>query len=199
MNEARTIVWDIDDVLNDQMRSWFESAWLPEHRDCPVTYEEIRENPPHRILGITLEEYLASLDAFRASAAAAAMLPNAEVLKWLDCHGGRFRHIALTARPLTSAGSAAEWLFRHFGTYIRTFSVVPSRRGSAVPAGDRTKKEFLEWLEKADVLIDDNEENVSAARELGIHGVLFPQPWNGSSLTQAETLELLYPICRQNR
>ncbi len=199
MSEIRTIVWDIDDVLNDLMRSWFDLAWLPEHRDCPVRYEGITENPPHRVLRTSIEEYFASLDAFRSSPVASDLVPNAEVLDWLERYGGEFRHIALTARPLASAAAAAEWLFRHFGAYIRTFSVVPSRFSLRGPTCDRTKKEFLQWLGKVDVLIDDNPENVSNACSLGIHGVLFPQPWNDSTLTPAETLDLLYSICYQNR
>ena len=46
-----TIVWDVDDVLNDLMAVWFRDAWLPKHAACPVRYEEITENPPHRVLG----------------------------------------------------------------------------------------------------------------------------------------------------
>ncbi len=47
----KTIVWDIDDVLNDLTRAWFETAWLPAHRECRLTYEELKVNPPHELLG----------------------------------------------------------------------------------------------------------------------------------------------------
>ena len=191
----KTLVWDVDDVLNDLMRSWLAEAWLPAHPDCRVTYEQIAENPPHRVLGVSKEEYLASLDAYRAAPAAGRLRPSAEVLAWLGRHGDRFRHIALTARPLASAGSTAEWVYRCFGAWIRTFSVVPARLQPGLPPLDRTKKEFLQWLGKADVFIDDSPENVLDACSLGMRGIVFPQPWNHSPLTPAEALDLLSATC----
>ena len=124
-----TIVWDVDDVLNNLMRTWFEEAWRPSHPACTVAYDQLRANPPHEVLDVTKSEYLASLDAFRDSGRAAALAPHPAILEWLAAHGHRYRHMALTARPLASAGSAADWVFRHFGNYIRCYGVVPSRPG----------------------------------------------------------------------
>lgn len=186
-----TIVWDIDDVLNDLTSLWFHTAWLPAHQGCQTAYRDLTENPPHRILGVERQEYLASLDAFRVSDAARRMTPNPEVLKWLQCHGHRFRHIALTARPLPSVPQLSEWLFRHFGSFVRLFAFVPARQQEGEPVYDATKAEFLHWVGKGDVLVDDSSENLAAARELGITGVLFPQPWNGCSLGVAEVLQTL--------
>jgi FMN phosphatase YigB (HAD superfamily) len=175
-----TIVWDVDDVLNDLMASWLRDVWLPEHPGCGVSYEEISENPPHRVLGIEKVEYLTSLDAFRVSEAARRLTPNAEILDWLRAYGDRYRHVALTARPLASAGAAAEWVFRHFGNYVRCFGVVPSRLDSAAPLYDTDKADFLKWFREADYFVDDSEENVTAVRKLGVHCLVYPQPWNRS-------------------
>jgi FMN phosphatase YigB (HAD superfamily) len=193
------IVWDIDDVLNDLMRVWFEQHWLPRHPECPLRFEQIRENPPHRVLGISESEYLASLDEFRSSEMAGAMRPNAELYAWFQTRGARYRHVALTARPLASAPAAAEWLFRHFGDYIRTFSVVPSRLAPDLPPYDLTKGKFLRWLGKEGVLVDDNAANVEAAAAAGMGGILFPQPWNQSRLSVTETIELIESSARRHR
>ena len=177
----QTIVWDVDDVLNDLMAAWFRKAWLPSHPACRVRYEELTENPPHRVLDIPKEEYLASLDAFRVSEAARRLTPNAEILEWLRTYGDRYRHVALTARPLASAGAAADWVFRHFGNYVRCFGVVPSRLDPAAPLYDTDKADFLKWFREADYFVDDSEENVAAVRKLGVHCIVYPQPWNRSS------------------
>jgi len=126
-----TIVWDVDDVLNDLMAAWFRQCWLPAHPDCRVTYAALRENPPHAVLGIEKAEYLLSLDRFRSSDGGRRLAPNPEILRWMGEHGHRFRHMALTARPLASAGDAAEWVFRHFGNYIRCYGVAPVRLDAA--------------------------------------------------------------------
>lgn len=186
-----TIVWDVDDVLNDLMATWFGEEWLPAHPDCALTYADIRENPPHRVLGIEKGEYLASLDSFRLSAKASAMKPNAAISEWLRRYGSRYRHVALTARPLESAPPAAEWLFRHFGVFFRCFGVVPSRLDPAAPVYDRDKADFLRWFREADFFIDDSEDNIASVRSLGVKCILFPQPWNGSSQTAGEVLKLL--------
>jgi FMN phosphatase YigB (HAD superfamily) len=186
-----TIVWDVDDVLNNLMFSWFHTAWLPAHYGCAVSYRDLTENPPHRVLGISQQEYLDSLDAFRLSDAASQMTPNPEVLEWFRARGAGFRHMALTARPLSTAPRLSEWLFRHFGAYIRAFGVVPTRRQNGEPVYDTNKAEFLEWLGKADVVVDDSPANLAAAQRLGIRGVLYPQPWNGSTLSVAATLQTL--------
>jgi hypothetical protein len=186
-----TIIWDVDDVLNDLMLAWFTETWRPTHSDCALEYADIAENPPDRVLGITRSEYLESIDEFRISEAARLMTPNPAILEWLSQHGSRCRHIALTARPLMSAPHAAEWIFRHFGTYMRAFGVVPTRLPAGSPVYDRKKVEFLQWFGDASALVDDSAENISAAQAAGIEGILYPQPWNSSANTVTDVLERL--------
>lgn len=186
-----TIVWDVDDVLNNLMSVWFEEAWLPAHPDCTVAYHQFLTNPPHEILGVPRSEYLASLDSFRATDRVHSLTAHPAILDWMVAHGHLYRHVALTARPLASAGSAADWVFRHFGDYIRCYGVVPSRPGSGTPLYDRDKADFLRWLGVGDFFIDDSEENVAAVRTLGVNGIVFPQPWNHAGRTVEDILKLL--------
>jgi FMN phosphatase YigB (HAD superfamily) len=186
-----TIVWDVDDVLNDLMSAWFHDAFRSHHPDCTVSYEQIAENPPHQMLGIERQEYLDSLDAFRISPRARCLTPHPAILEWMREHGARYRHVALTARPLASAGPAAEWVFGHFGNWIRCFGVVPSRQDESVPFYDRDKADFLGWFREADVFVDDSEANVAAVEKLGVQGVVFPQPWNRRTNTVEDVLRMV--------
>ena len=183
-----TIVWDVDDVLNSLMRDWFECGWKPANPACPLKYEDLTENPPDRVLGISRREYLDSLDRFRLSPAARQMAPNPEVLAWFRIHGAAFRHIALTARPLDTAPAAAEWVMRHFGDYIRVFGVVPCRSVPETPAYDQTKSDFLDWWGRGDILVDDSTENIAGAQRIGLSGVLFGQPWNAGARSPLDAL-----------
>ena len=188
----KTIIWDVDDVLNDLMRWWLELAWLPAHPACRVTYPGLTENPPHALLGIGLEEYLASLDAFRLSPAAREMAPVPEVLEWFTRHGARARHVALTAAPQHTVHESAAWVLRHFGGWIRTFAFVPSPRpGASSPGYEATKEEYLAGCGRVDVFLDDNPAHVQAARRRGMAALLVPRPWNAGGPTLAQTLEQL--------
>ncbi len=187
----QTIVWDVDDVLNNLMQAWFETAWLPAHPTCKVSYNSLTENPPHRLLGVTKEEYLQSLDDFRLSCFS-QLKPVAKILTWFETYGGKFRHIALTAAPLKTAALSAEWTTHHFGRWIRTFAFVPSPRpGDPDPLYDSTKADYLRWWGQADILFDDNPAHVSAAQKLGLISLLVAQPWNQGGLTIAQALSFL--------
>jgi hypothetical protein len=186
----KTIVWDVDDVLNDMMRTWFERWWVPSHPDCRLGYDQISENPPHQLLGISKSDYLASLDAFRLSDLAKTMLPVHEVLEWFRRYGEHHRHAVLTAAPLSAAEVSAAWVMRHFGCWIRSFNLIPSPRESErTLVYDRSKTEYLKWWGKADIVVDDATQNVQEALSLGIRAVLIPRPWNRSGLSLAEALE----------
>lgn len=188
----KTIAWDVDDVLNDLMRSWLEQKWMKEHDNCKVRYSEIAENPPHRLLGISIDEYLRSLDEFRLSPLYQQMRPAGEVIGWFSEYGKDFRHIALTAVPLKAASASAQWVFKHFGAWIRTFHFVPSKRqGQAIPEYESDKGGFLQWISVADAFIDDSESNIMSAEKVGCKGILMPQPWNKSKNTIEETLSVL--------
>lgn len=188
----KTIVWDVDDVLNNLMQTWFEHWWVPHHLDCPIGYDQISENPPHELLGVSKSEYLASLDEFRLSQIAKEMTPVPEILTWFRQYGNRFRHIALTATPLRAAPASAEWVIHHFGQWIRSFHLVPSlREADQIPVYDQSKEGFLRWWGKGDILVDDSPLNVGVAQALGIQAVLIPRPWNRSGFTMAEVLEIM--------
>jgi hypothetical protein len=184
-----TLVWDVDDVLNDLMHSWLELSWLQEHPDCRIHYGDLRENPPDKILGVSRRQYLDSLDRFRLSQAGRDLHPNAEILRWFEEHGSRFRHIALTARPLETGAEAAAWVMKHFGSWIRCFGIVPTRALGQAPVYDGGKGDFLRWLGKGDVLIDDSPANLQQAEAVGLHALAWPQPWNSATLSAAQTLQ----------
>jgi len=188
----KTIVWDVDDVLNDLMRCWFEHDQELGKLDKKLRYEDISENPPHRVLNISEKEYFESLDEFRLTQEAEAMQPLPEMVEWFEKEGNRFRHLALTARPLTSISAASSWVFRHFGRWIRGFHFVPSARGEQqIPLYDGDKIDFLKWLNKADIVIDDSESNIRSAEKLGFDGILIPRPWNRGLGTIQEALECI--------
>lgn len=188
----KTIVWDIDDVLNAFTRTWFTGFWLPMHPDCNLEFNDLTENPPHRLLGVEKREYLESLDRFRLSPEADSMPPDLSVQNWFKKCGGDFRHIALTARSRQTVVPAIAWLIRHYGQWFQTFSFVPSEREGEAPGHpDREKRDFLQWLDKADFFIDDNPDHVLAANLLGITSFLVAQPWNGSDLSLMETLNTI--------
>jgi hypothetical protein len=186
-----TVVWDVDDVLNDLMYQWFVYGWSVQHPDCLISYAELKSNPPHEILGIDRNNYLSSMDLFRRTERARNMLPNSEVLTWFREQGGRFRHIALTARPLETAPDVAHWVMQHFGAWIRCFGVVPTRIEQGVPAYDQTKGEYLAWLGSGDIVVDDSTENVRQAESLGLRTLQLAQPWNNSGLTISALLHEL--------
>ncbi len=175
----KTIVWDIDDVMNDLMRSWLEYDWLPTHPDCRLCYSDITENPPHRLLGVSASEYLASLDRFRMSPAAAKMKPPDGLFNWFENHGARFRHVALTARPVETVAPAFTWTLQHFGQWFETFAFVPSERPGQLHNGpERSKEEYLAWLSRVNFFIDDSQANVATSRKLGLRSFLVSRPWN---------------------
>ena len=187
----KTIVWDVDDVLNELMREWYENWWLPSHPGSAILFPAIVENPPHRILGVSLEEYQESLDLFRLNKGE-KLKPVSEVLDWFQRYGSNCRHIALTSVPLTSADISAAWVFRHFGKWIRSFNTVPSQRqNNVIPIFDQTKKDFLEWWGKADIVIDDNQSTVTAASAIGLTTFLMPNPWNANKNTKLNMLKAL--------
>lgn len=191
MNRLKTIVWDVDDVLNDLMHSWVLS-WCQDHPRCAVGYEDLKENPPHKVLGITMDSYLRSLDAFRLSLSYQNMVPIREVRDWFLQNGSRFRHIALTAVPLRAASFSAQWVFKNFGIWIRAFHFVPSKREEeTIPQYDGDKTTVLQHLGMVDFFIDDHSENVIAAQNGGINSLIFPRPWNPSGMSVTETLARL--------
>lgn len=175
----KTIVWDVDDVLNDCMRAWFTSVWEQEHPDTPLRYEDLTDNPPHSVLGIRKDDYLASLDRFRHTPAYADMRPVPETLAWFNQHGERCHHVALTAVPQHAAHVSADWVMRHFGRWFRTFAVIPSKReDEKLPQYDDTKGAYLARMSQVDCFIDDSPSNINEARERGIPTLYFPRPWN---------------------
>jgi hypothetical protein len=189
------IVWDRDDVLNDLMRCWLEGWWKLAHPECRLRYEDLTENPPHRILGVSLGEYLASLDEFRLSDRAAEMEPVPKVLAWFERYGHLHRHMVLTATSLDTAPAAAAWTFRHFGAWVRSFHLIPAHRDSqSIPRYDTDKGAYLHWLGKGNVLVDDSPATVESARRYDIAGVLVPRPWNRAVGSINDALEGLLTV-----
>lgn len=193
-----TIAWDVDDVLNNLMGCWLEKKWKIDRPDYGLNFEEIKVNSPHDILGITLEEYQASLDEFRLSPDFPRLEPDPKILEWFNRYGYRARHLALTAVPQACAHVSAEWTFRHFGKWIRTFHFVPSYRERAdCPDYDQSKAEFLQWISKVDVLVEDNESNAKAAAQIGVQSILVDRPWNSSDLSLTNALSQLLGMVDQ--
>jgi len=195
----RTIIWDIDDVLNNLTKDWLELEWLPKHPNCCIHFEQLKANPPHLVLGISLNEYQISLDNFRTDLIGRNLSPSPEAIAWFEQYGSNYRHIALTARPFIAVPPAAQWVFQHFGKWIRGFGFVPSSRSTdCAPAYDSNKGEWLQWISVGAILVDDSPVNQEAAKSIGLKTVLIPQPWNNSEGSTKESFESINKVINSN-
>ena len=188
----KTIVWDIDDVLNDLQRSWLDVEWNGKHPGRMIKYAQLTVNPPHDLLKIDIHSYRESLDAFRLSARAGTMKPDPQVYNWFTRYGHLFRHVALTARNIGTVSVAIQWLLDHFGQWFQTIAFIPSERRHESPKQpDRRKVDYLVWLNRADYYIDDNSINVREASAIGVCAFLVSQPWNNSQQTLCQILRII--------
>jgi FMN phosphatase YigB (HAD superfamily) len=183
----KAIMWDVDDVLNDLMGEWFRSRWIPLHPQCPVDYLGINVNPPHELLGVDKREYLESLDAFRNDSFR-YLKPIPEMLEWFRQHGRKAEHIVVTSVPLIAAHHSADWVFSHFGEWVRSFNIVPSTREGSRDHGTTSKSDYIRTFSKVDIVVEDNPETIRSMREMGISTVTIPRPWNDSRETLESTL-----------
>lgn len=170
------IVWDVDDVLNNLTYEWFDE--FETLNRTGITYEKLSENPPDRLLGISRESYLESLDDFRMRRIT-SLKPVEETMQWFIRHGNKFRHAALTATPFRCAPASAQWVIKHYGNWIRTFHFVPSpRKDDQIVRYHENKLELLSEIAEVSLFIDDSKTNLILAESAGINSLAFPRPWN---------------------
>lgn len=187
----KTIVWDVDDILNNLMKDWFEMEWKLSHPKCKLNYNDLKENPPYKILGISKKEYLESLDKFRFRHYI-DLKPNKEVYEWFEENGEKFKHLALTSTPIKSSPISSAWVMKNYGKWIRGYFVLPSfRKGEKITKYHKNKGEFLKELKNVDLFIDDSAKTIKDSKSNGINSILFPTPWNDSKLTIKRLLENL--------
>lgn len=186
-----TIAWDIDDVLNDLMFEWL-LYWKNQNDIENIDYEDLKVNPPHEILGISLDDYLTSLDRFRNSNLFLELKPNSKIKNWFFQYGHKAQHLALTSVPLNAAHQSAFWVLKNFGTWIRHFHFIPSARESDPDFEyHSSKKDFINWHNNIDILVEDNTKNYLDALHINIKAILISRPWNEGKLTLDENLDLI--------
>ena len=83
-----TIVWDVDDVLNDLMYQWFTHCWL-RGPGCKLSFEELNANPPTRFSAFRARTTLILLTD-SAEPKSNSICARMESLSWLRGYGPDF-------------------------------------------------------------------------------------------------------------
>lgn len=178
--KAKTLlVWDVDDVLNTLTWHYLENGLPSNARRIP--YGDLAENPPHRLLGITKEEYLSSLDRVRAGDFY-DLPPRPEITAFFAEYGACFDHVVLSAVPLRFMERSSAWVLHHFGDWIQSCFFIPSLRSDRSVKSQlfSSKSEAVKFFGPRAVLIDDSVKNVEETLSSGSRALYFPAPWNPS-------------------
>jgi hypothetical protein len=56
-----------------------------------LEYTDLKTNPPHDVLRVTRDQYLASMDRFRMTEAGISLTPNSEILEWMSLPATEWR------------------------------------------------------------------------------------------------------------
>ena len=162
-----------------------------EYKGPKIQYEQIVQNPPHDILGISKEKYLQTLDKFRTMMYF-TLKPNQEILNWFEKNGSKAHFSVLTATPSSCVTFSSRWIFDNFGKWIRTFAYIPSKReGVNDLVFDSTK---ADWLVRnhVNIFIDDSPKNiieVQVRSDNKINCYLVKQPWSNEGMPISDILK----------
>jgi hypothetical protein len=173
--KKKLFIWDIDDVLNDLTAlcvSTTAQALKP-----GIRLEDLQNNPPLAELGCTLDEYRQILDDCR-DRYLYEVPPRKEVLAFFQQYGDRFRSLTLSSAPMHMAPRSAEWVLRHFGSWLQGTLFVPSPRKNITIESQLFHSKAEAVIARDGILIDDMQKNVDSVRAAGKKAFCFPAPWN---------------------
>ena len=176
------LIWDVDDVLNSLMQYYMENGLPVNARQ--LSCEALTENPPHKLLGISKEEYLSSLDHVR-SGSFYDLPPRPEIMAFFDECGHKFDHIILSAVPVRFMEKSSAWVLHYFGDWVQSCLFIPSHRPECNVKSQlfASKAEAVKFFGPRAVLIDDAVKNVEETRSAGGRALYFPAPWNSEKNT----------------
>lgn len=176
------ICFDCDDVLNSLMQNYLDWMYMTdEYKGPKISYEQIVQNPPHDILGISELKYRQTLHKFRFMMYH-TLQPNQEILNWFYQYGEKAHFSVLTSAFRDCIPITTKWIFENFSQWVRTFAFVPSKvsNDDINIIYDNNK---ADWLVRnhVDIFIDDSLKNifqVKARSDNKIDCYLVKQPWN---------------------
>ena len=99
--------------------------------------------------------------------------------------------MACSARPIHTMPNQAWWIYHNYGQWIHTVHVAGTGRNKEMDYKNISKADFISWIDKEVLFIDDSEENVNAVSETGSETMLYPQPWNSSKHSEEEFIAKL--------
>jgi 5'(3')-deoxyribonucleotidase len=171
-----TVVWDVDETLNHYIQELL--VYINFCLDKNINFENIKYyNLTKSLPFLTEVECWYYLDKFKFIGKYEELKPNEKIYEWFQKYGHKAYHIALTAASLRASHISASWIFQNFGQWIRGIQIIPSDPTENVIIYDKKK---IDWLKrnKADIYIEDCEENYIEAKKLGFESLLIKKPWN---------------------
>lgn len=187
--KKRLLLWDIDDVLNDLERLCIETT--AQRLKPGLKFENVKNNPPLPELECSLDQYREILDECRDKYLY-EQLPRREVLEFFQKNGDSFRSMTLSSAPMALAPRSAEWVLRHFGSWIQGTVFVPSPRKTFTIGSPLFSSKAEAVTALGGILIDDMPINVEAVRKAGGEALYFPAPWNeNKDLSLREFFDIL--------
>ncbi|MBR2372854.1 MAG: hypothetical protein IKA87_01335 [Lentisphaeria bacterium] len=169
------LLWDIDDVLNCLIPLCISTT--AQKLKPGIKMEDLQNNPPLQELGCSLDEYRQILDECRDQYLYSEP-PRKEVMDFFQEWGGCFRSMTLSSSPMHMAPRSAEWVLRHFGSWIQGTVFVPSPRKKITVGSHLFASKAEAVVELDGILIDDMPINVESVKKAGGRAFYFPAPWN---------------------
>ena len=120
--------------------------------------------------------YFNSLDEFRNSEAGKNLQPNDTIKSWFKIHGNKFNHLSCTPRPIDSMPNQAWWIYDNYCQWIHTVHAVGTNRDGDTNYQTEPKGDFISWINKEVVFVDDSEKNITAVSTTGAETILYHQP-----------------------
>lgn len=194
MKAKCVVLWDIDDVLN-KLTSELIAARGIALRSVSSPFGDV--TAWFSAQGIDKDDYLNSLDEFRRFEYC-RLSPNKDLIPLMVQVLERgASNLALSSCPTPFFSQVSEWVMRHFGPWLSGVNFVPSQRPGVLSGSNlATKHDFVSLLKGPSLLIDDSLDNLAGLNPPQ-SGLLYPQPWNSTTLNQDGTTNFEKDFCKE--
>lgn len=174
----KTIIWDVDDTLNNFRFDWFlHNKEELKKIDHDISYDYFNIKNPYNILNDNKDTFIKSLKDFK-NYNHFKITVNKEIYNWFYKYGKNYNHIILTKCSKDYFEFAVNFVNKYFGKWIQSYNYISGNKKDNLNEF-LTKAEFIKkYFKEIKYFIDDSEKNCKQVEELGIKTFCPKQPWN---------------------